>query len=105
VCTVDRDIPTHTVLGAPRTKQWSKNDPHPTEAHTDVVTNLLHLPELGLLASTSLDHTIKVYRMYVLATAIVCTLSNSPHVYSVCIKCIKCLYSMRSYKCANRCMF
>eukprot|EP00953_Heterococcus_sp_UTEX-ZZ885_P012902 7376-Heterococcus_DN1.PRE.5 len=41
---------------------WSKNDPHPTEAHTDVVTNLLHLPELGLLASTSLDHTIKTDR-------------------------------------------
>eukprot|EP00953_Heterococcus_sp_UTEX-ZZ885_P006321 3868-Heterococcus_DN1.PRE.4 len=56
-----RDIPTHTVLGAACTKQWSKNDPHPTEAHTDVVTNLLHLPELGLLASTSLDHTIKLW--------------------------------------------
>jgi hypothetical protein len=64
------------VLGAACTKQWSKNDPHPTEAHTDVVTNLLHLPELGLLASTSLDHTIKVYSMHVLATAVAHTLSK-----------------------------
>ena len=38
-----------------------KSDKHSSDMHTDVVTKLLHLPDLNLLVSTSMDHLIKVH--------------------------------------------